>query len=76
MLDASSPLAENYPKDLLVDQNGKRMSWEAGAKVPFVDSKVLLETFGTVFNDTNMERMLINGEKRRNVEGEVKFYRP
>jgi 5'-3' exonuclease len=52
------------------------MSWEAVVKIPFIDSKVLLETLETVLSDTNMERMLTNGEKRRNVEGEVKLYRP
>lgn len=76
MLDPNSPLAEYYPKDFTVDQNGKRMSWEAVVKIPFIDSKVLIETLEAVLNDTNIERMLTNGEKRRNVEGEVKLYTP
>jgi 5'-3' exonuclease len=76
MLDPNSPLAEYYPKDFSVDQNGKRMSWEAVVKIPFIDSKILLETLDSVLNDSNIERMLTSGEKRRNVEGEVKLYTP
>jgi len=74
MLDPNSPLAEYYPRDFSVDQNGKRMSWEAVVKIPFINSKVLLETMGAVLNDTNVERMLTNGEKRRNMEGEIHYY--
>ena len=76
MLDPNSPLAEYYPRDFTVDQNGKRQSWEAVVKIPFIDAKVLLETLDSVLNDTDEERMLSNGEKRRNMEGEVKVYSP
>jgi 5'-3' exoribonuclease 1 len=76
MLDESSPLAPYYPKDFTTDQNGKRQSWEAVVKIPFIDAKSLLETVDAVLEDTDEDRMLTTFEKRRNLMGQIHNFTP
>lgn len=42
MTDPSSPVIDFYPMNFESDQNGKKASWEAVVKIPFIDEKRLL----------------------------------
>ena len=71
MTDPSSPLVEFYPKDFTTDANGKRQSWEAVTKIPFIQADSLLNVLTSVV-DTKGEdgtRLLTNAEMRRNMRG-------
>merc|ERR1712216_1059234 len=39
MTEQDSPLADKYPADFSVDQNGKAMPWEAVVLIPFIDEE-------------------------------------
>jgi 5'-3' exoribonuclease 1 len=43
MYDASSPILDFYPEDFEEDMNGKKQSWEATVKIPFIDHDRLLK---------------------------------
>ena len=76
MLDDSSPLASYYPNDFITDKNGKRQSWEAVVKIPFIDGNALLEVVDSVLEDSSEGRKLSEFEKRRNSQGKVHTYVP
>lgn len=42
MYDAGSPILDFYPEDFEEDMNGKKQSWEATVKIPFIDHERLL----------------------------------
>lgn len=43
MTEATSPILDFYPTQYESDMNGKKNSWEAVVKIPFIDEKRLLE---------------------------------
>lgn len=43
MTDTSSPIIDFYPEKYESDLNGKKNSWEAVVKIPFIDERRLLE---------------------------------
>lgn len=67
MTHPSSPLGPYYPMDFDTDSNGKRQSWEAIVKIPFIDADLLLETVSSV---VSAEGSLSPSEQRRNVRGQ------
>ena len=71
MTDPSSPLVEFYPKDFTTDANGKRQSWEAVTKIPFIQAGSLLNVLTSVVDAKGEDgtRLLTNAKKRRNMRG-------
>ncbi|KAG7366394.1 XRN 5'-3' exonuclease [Nitzschia inconspicua] len=77
MLHPSSPLINYYPPDFSSDPNGKRQSWEAVVKIPFIDADLLLETVEQVLEKDDAEGALLSpSERRRNQRGKTHIYLP
>ncbi|CAI6100238.1 hypothetical protein V2G26_008452 [Clonostachys chloroleuca] len=68
MTNPSSPIIDFYPRDFVLDMNGKKMDWEAVVKIPFIDEKRLLSAMGP------KNELLTDDEKARNGFGvPIKF---
>ena len=77
MVHPSSPLTEYYPPDFDSDSNGKRQSWEAVVKIPFIEADLLLDTVNRVIEaDGAGENLLTSAERRRNEPGESHLFIP
>jgi len=74
MLDPNSPIAEFYPKDFQTDANGKRQSWEAIVKIPFIESERMLTVVNQIMEDDKKSNLLSNAERIRNRRGERKSF--
>ena len=44
MVNPQSPIAKYYPKNFAEDLNGKKASWEAVVKIPFIDQELLVSS--------------------------------
>ncbi|KAG5439477.1 hypothetical protein PCANB_002051 [Pneumocystis canis] len=63
MTDETSPIRDFYPEDFELDMDDKKASWEAIAKIPFIDEKRLLNAIKV------KEPLLTDEEKKRNTFG-------
>ena len=69
MRHPSSPLAPYYPTEFESDANGKRQSWEAVVKLPFIDADELLGTVNRIMDADEEKNLLTPAERRRNKPG-------
>ena len=74
MTEPSSPIAEYYPPEFTTDANGKRQSWEAVVKIPFIDGDALLEVVNSVIESE--QEALTLAEKKRNQRGSSTCFAP
>jgi len=72
MSDPQSPLVDYYPKDFVVDANGKKNSWECVVCIPFIKEDVLV----TAINGINHRTTLSETERIRNVPGQQHHFHP
>ncbi|KAG5513744.1 hypothetical protein PMAC_000782 [Pneumocystis sp. 'macacae'] len=63
MVNETSPIRGFYPEDFELDMNDKKASWEAIAKIPFINEELLLSVIKT------REPLLTDEEKNRNTFG-------
>ena len=63
MTNPQSPVIDFYPRDFVLDMNGKKMEWEAVVKIPFIDEKRLLQAMAP------KDAQLAEDERRRNEFG-------
>lgn len=68
MTDPNSPIIDFYPRDFVLDMNGKKQEWEAVVKIPFIDESRLLPAMAT------RDHLLSADERKRNEFGvSIKF---
>ncbi|CCF57603.1 hypothetical protein KAFR_0C06110 [Kazachstania africana CBS 2517] len=65
MSEADSPIIDFYPPEFPIDMNGKKMSWQGIALLPFIDEKRLLEVVRAQYPK------LSDAERSRNVRKEA-----
>lgn len=63
MTSPQSPVIDFYPRDFVLDMNGKKMEWEAVVKIPFIDEQRLLQAMAP------KDAQLAEDERRRNEFG-------
>ena len=69
MVDPNSPILDFYPARYESDLNGKKNSWEAVVKIPFIDERRLLQAL------ESREGGLTEEERSRNVHGRPTLFR-
>lgn len=55
MLDSSSPIADFYPSDFVVDLKGKKFAWLGEVVLPFVDADRLITASNITVNLSKCE---------------------
>lgn len=68
MTDPSSSIIDFYPEKYESDMNGKKNSWEAVVKIPFIEEKRLLEALH------RRENLLTSEERERNCHAPPKIF--
>lgn len=64
MTSVESPILHFFPTEFESDLNGKKNSWEAVVKIPFIDENLLVETLNSKYC------LLTEGEMKRNRFGD------
>ncbi|KAK9457117.1 exoribonuclease 2 [Dipodascopsis uninucleata] len=68
MTDETSEIIDFYPESFPIDMNGKKMSWQGIALLPFIDEKRLLSAVQEKYN------LLTEEEQSRNMHGNDVVY--
>lgn len=55
MVDPDSSIIDFYPKDFVIDLNGKRYAWQGVALLPFVEESRLFEALDLVQSTLTLE---------------------
>ncbi|EDO15649.1 hypothetical protein Kpol_473p8 [Vanderwaltozyma polyspora DSM 70294] len=64
MRNPDSEIVDFYPVEFLIDMNGKKMSWQGIALLPFIDEERLLKSVRSQY------KVLTDSEKSRNVRNQ------
>ncbi|KAK2466452.1 hypothetical protein APHAL10511_002094 [Amanita phalloides] len=60
MVTEGSPIIDFYPSSFEIDMNGKRMSWQGVALLPFIDEERLLDAMGPHYPNLTEEEVRRN----------------
>ncbi|KAH3900198.1 ssRNA exonuclease RAT1 SCDLUD_003169 [Saccharomycodes ludwigii] len=63
MSELTSPIIDFYPTEFPIDMNGKKMSWQGIALLPFIEEKRLLETVRKKYAELSKEDLARNSRK-------------
>ncbi|PVH33636.1 hypothetical protein PAHAL_8G035400 [Panicum hallii] len=67
MENEESSVQKFYPSDLQIDTHGKRFLWQAIAKLPFIDEKLLISATKTVENELAVHEMSRNTVRQEKI---------
>jgi 5'-3' exonuclease len=70
MVNEDSPLKSFFPSDFEVDSNGKRNTWEAVVKIPFLDEGLMVNALNCI----DHLKELTPQERLRNINGKEYQY--
>uniref|UniRef100_A0A0A9XCK9 5'-3' exoribonuclease n=1 Tax=Lygus hesperus TaxID=30085 RepID=A0A0A9XCK9_LYGHE len=68
MTNPTSPILDFYPKDFMIDLNGKKFAWQGVALLPFVDEVRIRKGLAPVYHT------LTAAERKRNEKGHDRLY--
>jgi len=60
MVDEGSPIIDFYPSSFEIDMNGKKMTWQGVALLPFIDEERLLNAMATQYPNLSDEEIRRN----------------
>ena len=57
MVDEDSPIIDFYPSAFEIDMNGKKMTWQGVALLPFIDERRLLDAMAEHYPNLSEEEV-------------------